>query len=139
MKFQLAMINIFDLEKALDFWIGQMGFYEIERQELDTHRKSFIQLKEEKSGFVLQLDYKWDKQEGYESNASFGHFAFEVEDIYSTCQSILDQGLEITFPPADGKQAYINAPDNIEIGFYQKGKPLPVKEPWLSMEKTKKW
>lgn len=139
MKFLHAMIKVYDLEKSLDFWIGQMGFVEFERQELDEHRKSFILLKQETSEFVLELDFMWDRQESYSIDQSFGHFAFEVEDIYKTCQTFLDAGIEVSYPPKDGQKAYVIAPDNIELEIFQKGEALIPKEPWLSMAETKKW
>ncbi len=139
MKFLHIMIKVENLEKSLDFWLEQMGFIEFERNELDEFRKTTLLLSKEGSNLNIELDYNWDTNEEYSNNQSFGHIAFEVDDLYKTCSSMIDSGVSITFPPKDGKLAYVISPDNIEIELFQKGDALPPSEPWLSMKETKQW
>jgi lactoylglutathione lyase len=86
----------------------------------------------------VELTYNWDP-ENYGEGRNFGHLAYEVDDIYATCDRLLKNGVTINRPPRDGCMAFIRSPDNISIEFLQKGKPLPKKEPWASMPNTGKW
>ena len=65
--------------------------------------------------------------------------AYEVENIYELCANLQAKGVTINRPPRDGWMAFIKSPDNISIELLQKGAPLPVEEPWKSMENTGKW
>jgi len=87
---------------------------------------------------VLELTYNWDEK-GYEGGRNFGHLAYEVENIYDTCQNLMDNSTAINRPPRDGRMAFIKSPDGISIELLQKGESLPPKEPWSSMENTGSW
>ena len=65
--------------------------------------------------------------------------AYRVDDIYQTCQQLVDKGVIINRPPRDGRMAFIKSPDGISIELLQKGEPLEVQEPWASMENTGSW
>jgi lactoylglutathione lyase len=86
----------------------------------------------------LELTYNWDP-EPYGEGRNFGHLAYEVDDIYATCDRLMKHGVIINRPPRDGHMAFIRSPDNISIELLQRGKPLPKQEPWASMENTGKW
>jgi lactoylglutathione lyase len=51
----------------------------------------------------------------------------------------MDAGVVINRPPRDGYMAFIRSPDNISVELLQKGEPLPVTEPWSSMENIGHW
>ena len=70
---------------------------------------------------------------------NFGHLAFEVDNIYQTCQKLMDLDVVINRPPRDGRMAFIRSPDKISIELLQQGTPLMPAEPWLSMENTGSW
>ena len=86
----------------------------------------------------VELTYNWDP-EVYGEGRNFGHLAYEVDNIYETCQRLTDGGVTINRPPRDGRMAFVRSPDNISIEFLQKGGALPPKEPWASMPNTGKW
>ena len=86
----------------------------------------------------LELTYNWDP-EAYGEGRNFGHVAFEVDDIYATCKKLMGAGVTINRPPRDGRMAFIRSPDNISVELLQKGKALPVAEPWKSMPNTGRW
>jgi lactoylglutathione lyase len=86
----------------------------------------------------VELTYNWDP-EVYGEGRNFGHLAFQVDDIYATCEKLMKGGVTINRPPRDGYMAFIRSPDNISIEFLQNGKPLPKQEPWVSMPNTGKW
>jgi lactoylglutathione lyase len=86
----------------------------------------------------IELTYNWDP-EVYTGGRNFGHLAFEVDNIYETCQNLMNAGIVINRPPRDGHMAFIRSPDQISIELLQKGGPLPPQEPWVSMVNTGTW
>ena len=86
----------------------------------------------------LELTYNWDTED-YTGGRNFGHLAYEVDDIYATCQHLMDNGVTINRPPRDGHMAFVRSPDGISIEILQKGGNLPPQEPWLSMGNTGAW
>nr|WP_210431457.1 VOC family protein [Iodidimonas gelatinilytica] len=87
---------------------------------------------------LLELTYNWDP-DSYEGGRNFGHLAYRVDDIYATCQRLMDSGVTINRPPRDGHMAFVRSPDGISIELLQHGEPLAPKEPWASMENTGVW
>jgi len=86
----------------------------------------------------VELTYNWDPED-YGEGRNFGHLAYEVDDIYATCQRLMDKGVTINRPPRDGRMAFVRSPDNISIELLQKGDSLPAAEPWSSMPNTGHW
>ena len=86
----------------------------------------------------LELTHNWDPEQ-YDEGRNFGHVAYQVDDIYATCQRLLDAGVVINRPPRDGYMAFVRSPDNISIELLQKGAPLAKQEPWSTMENTGSW
>jgi lactoylglutathione lyase len=86
----------------------------------------------------VELTYNWDP-EAYSGGRNFGHLAYEVDDIYATCQQLSDRGVVINRPPRDGKMAFVRSPDNISVELLQKGAALPPAEPWKSMQNVGVW
>ena len=86
----------------------------------------------------LELTFNWDPED-YDYGRNFGHLAYKVDNIYETCQQLMDAGVVINRPPRDGRMAFIKSPDNISIELLQERDPLPPAEPWLSMENTGRW
>ena len=74
-----------------------------------------------------------------EGSRNFGHLAYQVEDIYETCQRLVDGGVTINRPPRDGHMAFVRSPDNISIELLQKGGALDPAEPWSSMQNVGEW
>ena len=92
---------------------------------------------------LLELTYNWpddkDALEEYSVGRNFGHLAYRVDNIYDTCEKLMEQGVIINRPPRDGYMAFIKSPDNISIELLQKGEALPSQDPWVSMENTGTW
>jgi lactoylglutathione lyase len=86
----------------------------------------------------LELTFNWDP-ETYTGGRSFGHMAFEVDDIYAACAKLQAAGVLINRPPRDGMMAFVRSPDNISIELLQRGQALPKAEPWASMANTGSW
>ena len=101
------------------------------------------ELANEKKAPLLELTYNWPKEgedpETYTGGRNFGHLAYRVENIYDTCQKLLDSGVVINRPPRDGHMAFVKSPDGISVEILQEGDHLPPQEPWASMPNTGTW
>jgi len=138
-KYLHTMVRVSDIDKSLDFYCNKLGLIELKRNEIESGRFTLVFLAapgDEEA--QVELTYNWDPQE-YDEGRNFGHLAYAVDDIYATCQSLMDDGVTINRPPRDGFMAFIRSPDNISIELLQKGSALPSAEPWASMENTGSW
>ena len=139
MKYLHTMVRVSDLDKSLDFYCNKLGLQEIRRYESEQGRFTLVFLAapgDEEA--QVELTYNWDP-EAYGEGRNFGHLAYQVEEIYQTCQQLMDGGVVINRPPRDGRMAFVRSPDNISIELLQRGEPLPQREPWASMENSGKW
>jgi lactoylglutathione lyase len=139
MKYLHTMVRVTDLEAATDFYVNKLGLREIARHEVPQGRYTLAFLAAPGDDDAqVELTFNWDPETLGEGR-NFGHLAYEVDDIYATCQNLLDKGVTINRPPRDGRMAFIRSPDNISIELLQKGQALPPAEPWASMPNTGKW
>ena len=146
MEYLHTMVRVSDLKTSIDFYCNKLGLIEFSRKDYEKGRFTLIFLcapKDKKMADqsrkpLLELTYNWDKEE-YTGGRNFGHLAFNVENIYETCQKLLDQGVTINRPPRDGHMAFIKSPDGISIELLQKGENLEPQEPWLNMENSGSW
>lgn len=146
MRYLHTMIRVTDLDTSLDFFCGKLGFREVRRMESQTGRFTLVYLAaagdaaqaRESDAPLVELTYNWDA-ETYAGGRNFGHLAYETDDIYATCQSLMDAGVVINRPPRDGRMAFIRTPDGISIEFLQKGGALAPCEPWASMANSGNW
>ena len=146
MEFLHTMVRITNIEASIDFYCNKLGLVEFSRKEYEKGKFTLIflcapddlKLAEQDRKPLLELTYNWDK-ETYTGGRNFGHLAFRVQNIYETCQKLLDNGVIINRPPRDGHMAFINSPDGISIELLQKGDSLEPQEPWLSMENSGSW
>jgi len=139
MKYLHTMVRVTDLDASLRFYCDGLGLREISRKEVPQGRFTlvFLAAPGDESAQV-ELTYNWDP-EAYTGGRNFGHLAYQVDDIYATCQHLIDQGVLINRPPRDGKMAFVRSPDNISVELLQKGAPLPPAEPWKSMQNVGVW
>jgi len=139
MKYLHTMVRVSDLDQSLDFYCNKLGLKEVRRMESPQGRFTLVYLAApDDEDAQVELTYNWDP-EAYGEGRNFGHLAYQVDDIYATCEHLMKNGVPINRPPRDGYMAFIRSPDNISIEFLQKGKPLPKQEPWASMPNTGKW
>lgn len=139
MKYLHTMVRVTDLEESLDFYCNKLGLEEIGRTDNDKGRFTLVFVAAPgNEEAAIELTYNWDP-ETYSGGRNFGHVAYQVDDIYETCQRLMDKGVTINRPPRDGRMAFIRSPDNISIELLQKGGALQPKEPWSSMPNTGEW
>ncbi|MEE3327627.1 MAG: VOC family protein [Myxococcota bacterium] len=139
MKYLHTMVRVSDLEASLDFYCTKLGLEEQHRIEVEAGRFTLIFLGAKGNPeSQVELTYNWDA-ETYSGGRNFGHLAYEVDDIYATCQRLIDHGVTINRPPRDGHMAFVRSPDGISIELLQAGQALPLSEPWASMENIGEW
>lgn len=146
MRYLHTMVRVKDLDASLNFYQQALGMVQTRRSDYESGRFSLIFLAapgdmpaaESNHAPVIELTYNWDS-ENYKEGRNFGHLAFEVDNIYTTCQHILDLGITLNRPPRDGRMAFIRSPDNISIELLQKGEALTPQEPWASMQNIGHW
>jgi lactoylglutathione lyase len=139
LKYLHTMVRISDVDQSLDFYCNKLGLKEVRRIENEKGRFTLIFLAAPgDEAAQVELTYNWDP-EVYTGGRNFGHLAYRVDDIYATCQRLMDAGVTINRPPRDGHMAFIRSPDQISIELIQAGGSLPPKEPWLSMPNTGVW
>jgi lactoylglutathione lyase len=146
MRYLHTMVRIKDIDQSLDFYCNKFGLIEIRRNEYPAGRFTLIFLAAPEdverakadAAPMLELTYNWDPED-YDGGRNFGHLAYVVDDIYATCQKLMDAGVVINRPPRDGHMAFVRSPDGISIEILQKDQSLPPAEPWVSMPNTGKW
>ncbi len=144
MKYLHTMIRVADPDKTIAFF-ELLGLKEVRRLESEKGRYTLIFLAAdadmnapgERAEAEVELTYNWDPED-YSGGRNFGHLAYRVEDIYATCQRLMDGGVTINRPPRDGHMAFVKTPDGISIELLQEGTLEPA-EPWLSMPNTGTW
>lgn len=132
------MVRVSDPEASVAFF-QLLGLEERRRMENPAGRFTliFVGVPGDDGGEV-ELTYNWGEN-GYGGGRNFGHLAYEVDDIYATCQRLKDHGVTINRPPRDGRMAFVRTPDNISVELLQKGAALAPSEPWASMPNTGEW
>ena len=127
MKYLHTMVRVTDIDKSLAFYRDALGLRELSRKDSDQGRFTLVFLAaagDEEA--QVELTYNWDA-ESYDGGRNFGHLAYAVDDIYASCQRLMDHGVTINRPPRDGHMAFVRSPDNISVELLQKGGALPAK------------
>ncbi len=139
MKFLHTMVRVRDIDESLRFYVDQLGLEQVNRIDVEAGRFTPVFLAAPGDHEAqIELTYNWDPAE-YDGGRNFGHLAYQVEDIYATCQRLMDHGVTINRPPREGHMAFVRSPDGISIELLQKGGSLPVQEPWQSMPNVGQW
>lgn len=140
LKYLHVMVRVKDLEKSQAFY-ELLGLRKIREYKSEAGRFTLVYLAAPgQDECPVELTYNWDGDEGLPSDSRhFGHLAFGVDNIYDTCQFLMDNGVTINRPPRDGRMAFVRSPDNVSIELLQNGEALPPAEPWASMGNTGHW
>jgi lactoylglutathione lyase len=151
MRYLHTMLRVRNLDAALDFYCNKLGLKETRRRVDEKNRYTLVFLagdedlglvedgkKKGRPGLEIELTYNWDSED-YGEARYFGHLAYEVDDIYATCERLMTAGVTINRPPRDGTMAFVRSPDNHSIELLQRGQAKPPQEPWASMKNTGHW
>jgi len=147
MRYLHTMIRVSDLNKSLDFWCNKLGLVEVKRKESESGRYTLVflaapldaDLAQETQAPLLELTYNWDGDEVLSTGRSWGHLAYDVDDIHGLCQRLMGAGVTINRPPRDGRMAFIKSPDGVSVELLQAGGAVTPIEPWLSMPNSGSW
>jgi lactoylglutathione lyase len=138
MKYLHTMIRVSDPVQTIAFF-ELLGLKELKRFDNEAGRFTLIFLAAPgDEDAQVELTHNWDES-GYGEGRNFGHLAYKVDNIYDSCQRLMDGGITINRPPRDGHMAFVRSPDNISIELLQAGPALAPQEPWSSMANTGKW
>ena len=140
------MVRARDLDETLDVYCDKLGLVEVNRYESEAGRFTLVFLAApgdmdsavKDASPCVEITWNWDPED-YDGGRNFGHLAYRVDNIYATCQRLMDKGVTINRPPRDGHMAFVRSPDGISIELLQEGDSLPPEEPWTSMENTGSW
>ena len=151
MRYLHTMLRVRNLDAALDFYCTKLGLKETRRRVDEKNRYTLVFLagsddqgmvedskKKGRPGPEVELTYNWDAED-YGEARYFGHLAYEVDDIYETCDRLMKAGVTINRPPRDGVMAFVRSPDHHSIELLQKGQAKLAQEPWSSMKNTGHW
>jgi lactoylglutathione lyase len=149
MNYLHTMIRVSDPDATIRFF-DLLGLKEVRRMESEKGRFTLIFLATpedmngagERASAEVELTYNWPPEDGsaenYTGGRNFGHLAYRVDNIYDSCQRLMDAGVTINRPPRDGHMAFVRTPDNISIELLQNGVLEPA-EPWASMPNVGEW
>jgi lactoylglutathione lyase len=146
MKFLHTMVRASNLDDSMDFYCKKLGLVEVNRYDSEQGRFTLVFLAapgdvesaHKGQSPLVEITHNWDPEE-YDGGRNFGHLAYRVDNIYETCQHLMDAGVTINRPPRDGHMAFVRSPDGISVELLQEGGSLAPAEPWMSMENTGSW
>ena len=144
MKYLHTMVRVTDVEASLSFYRDALGLEVLSHRENEAGRYTLVFLcAPGDHSAQVELTYNWPAADGtaeaYTGGRNFGHLAYAVDDIYATCQRLVDHGVLISRPPRDGRMAFVRSPDGISIELLQAGASKAPAEPWTSMPNVGAW
>lgn len=139
MKYLHTMVRVTNIDDSLRFYRDALGLEVLRKYENPQGRFTLVFLAAPgQPEAQVELTYNWDP-ETYTGGRNFGHLAYEVDDIYATCERLQEHGVQILRPPRDGRMAFVRSPDQISIELLQKGEALAPREPWSQMQNVGSW
>ena len=139
MKYLHTMVRVADIDASLAFYCQALGLAELKRYDSEEGRFTLVFLAAQgDESAQIELTHNWDP-ENYDGGRNFGHLAYQVDNIYDTCQRLMDHGVVINRPPRDGRMAFVRSPDGISIELLQNGEALPPAAPWQEMQNVGEW
>jgi len=151
MRYLHTMLRVRNLDHALDFYCNALGLVEVRRRVDEKGRYTLVflaapddaelvaeSMASGREAPLVELTYNWDGGD-YGEARYFGHLAYEVDDLYATCERLMKAGVTINRPPRDGVMAFVRSPDRHSIELLQKGGARAPREPWVSMPNTGHW
>jgi lactoylglutathione lyase len=144
MKYLHTMVRVTDIEASLAFYRDALGMDVLSRRDHEAGRFTLVFLAAPGDHTAqIELTYNWPAADGtaevYTGGRNFGHIAYAVDDIYATCQRLVDHGVTISRPPRDGRMAFVRSPDGISIELLQAGGAKAPAEPWTTMPNIGAW
>jgi lactoylglutathione lyase len=138
------MVRVTDIEASLAFYRDALGMDVLSRRDHEAGRFTLVFLAAPGDHTAqIELTYNWPAADGtaevYTGGRNFGHIAYAVDNIYASCQRLVDHGVTISRPPRDGRMAFVRSPDGISIELLQAGGAKAPAEPWTTMPNIGAW
>ena len=106
MQYLHTMVRVSALDASLKFYCKALGLAELRRYAHEQGRFTLVFLSAPgNESAQVELTYNWDP-EGYSGGRNFGHLAYQVDDIYATCERLVSNDGVINRPPRDGRGAH---------------------------------
>lgn len=119
------MLRVGDLERSIDFYCNVLGMKLLRRKDYPSGEftLAFVGYGDEADHTVLELTYNWGK-DTYDLGNAYGHIALGVEDIYTACDQIREQGGKVSREPGPMKHgttviAFVEDPDGYKVELIQ--------------------
>lgn len=117
-----TMVRVNDLQKSLDFYTQNLGMQLLRKKDYPggEFTLAFIGYGAEDASAVIELTHNWGQKQPYDLGTGFGHIAIGVNDIYTLCEKLKQQGVKITREPGPMKHgttviAFLEDPDGYKI------------------------
>ncbi|MDZ8188108.1 MAG: lactoylglutathione lyase [Nostoc sp. ChiSLP02] len=127
MRLLHTMLRVGNLEESLKFYCEVLGMKLLRRKDYPggEFTLAFVGYGDESDNTVIELTYNWGVEK-YELGNAYGHIALGVDDIYSKCEEIRNQGGKIVREPGPMKHgstviAFVEDPDGYKIELIQLG------------------
>ncbi|RCJ19388.1 lactoylglutathione lyase [Nostoc sp. ATCC 43529] len=127
MRLLHTMLRVGNLEESLKFYCEVLGMKLLRRKDYPggEFTLAFVGYGDESDNTVIELTYNWGVEK-YELGNAYGHIALGVDDIYTKCEEIRDQGAKIVREPGPMKNgstviAFVEDPDGYKIELIQLG------------------
>jgi len=126
MRLLHTMLRVGNLEKSIAFYTQIMGMKLLRQSDNSEYQYTlaFVGYGDESDTTVLELTYNWDKSD-YDMGNAYGHIAIAVDDIYTLCESIENQGGDVYRKPGPVKGgktviAFVRDPDGYAIELIER-------------------
>jgi lactoylglutathione lyase len=127
MRLLHTMLRVGNLEESLKFYCEILGMKLLRQKDYPggEFTLAFIGYGDESQNTVIELTYNWGVEK-YDLGNAYGHIALGVDDIYTTCEAIKQQGGKVTREPGPMKHgstviAFVEDPDGYKIELIQMG------------------
>lgn len=127
MRLLHTMLRVGNLEESLKFYCEILGMKLLRQKDYPggEFTLAFIGYGDESQNTVIELTYNWGVEK-YDLGNAYGHIALGVDDIYTTCEAIKEQGGKVTREPGPMKHgstviAFVEDPDGYKIELIQMG------------------
>lgn len=122
MRYLHTMIRVGDLDRAVDFYTGVLGFSEVRRNDHPNGKFTLVFLRapgDGDDGPALELTYNWDTDQ-YDLGNGYGHIALQVDSLDAIGERLAASGLGFSWGPGktpSGKtnMAFVKDPDGYQI------------------------
>ncbi len=128
MRILHTMIRVNNLEASIKFYTEILGMKLLRQKDFPDGKftLAFVGYEEESKAAAIELTYNYGVDH-YDLGNAFGHVAIEVDDIYTACEKIKEQGGIVSREPGPMKHgttviAFVKDPNGYSIELIERKK-----------------